>query len=204
MKIKHIVFDFDGVIGDTFDILLSLSYKHATNNPSQEDFLAHHDGNVFEEPKMTFDIGKLHLFYSEYTEQISSSHLQASIEPITRLAQNFNLYINSSNKEAGLFSALKQAGIFNCFKKVMGAETHKSKVEKFKMIFDEYGASPENSVFITDTLGDIKEAEKMGLKTIAETFGFHSRERLMQGNPYKIADTWEEILEEIEKLSQGT
>jgi phosphoglycolate phosphatase len=200
MKIKHIVFDFDGVIGDTFDILLSLSYKHATNNPSQEDFLAHHDGNVFEEPKMTFDIEKLHLFYSEYTEQISSSHLQASIEPITRLAQNFNLYINSSNREAGLFNALKHADIFDCFKKVMGAETHKSKIAKFQMIFEEYGATTEDAIFVTDTLGDIKEAEKIGLKTIAVTFGFHSRERLAQGNPYKIVDSWDEIVEEIKKL----
>jgi phosphoglycolate phosphatase len=144
------------------------------------------------------------LFYSGYTEQISGTHLQESIEPVRRLFEHFNLYINSSNREAGLLSALKQADILHCFKKVMGEETHKSKVAKFQMIFDEYKASAEDTIFVTDTLGDIKEAEKIGVKTIAETFGFHSRERLMQGNPYKIVDTWEEILEEIEKLSQDT
>jgi phosphoglycolate phosphatase len=202
MKIKHIIFDFDGVIGDTFDILSSLSYKHVVNNPSHEDFLAHHDGNVFEEPKVIFDAEKRHLFFSEYRESIAGSHLKDSIAPIKSLSEHFQLYINSSNQEAGLLSALEQADLLSCFKKVMGEETHKSKVTKFQIVFDEYGATTENTIFITDTLGDIKEAEKIGIKTIAETFGFHSRERLMQGNPYKIVDSWDEILKEIEKLNK--
>ncbi len=201
MKIKHIIFDFDGVIGDTFDILLALSFKYAVNNPTEEDFLAHHDGNVFMEPKVLFNTETIHLFFSEYTENIKSTHLQNAIQPIKKLAEKYSLYINSSNREKGLLKALTEAHILHYFKKVMGEETHKSKIEKFKMIFDQYAASIDDTLFITDSLGDVKEATKLGLKTIAVTFGFHDRERLETANPYMILDSWDEILKEIETLA---
>ncbi|MFM2381468.1 MAG: hypothetical protein RLZZ76_235 [Candidatus Parcubacteria bacterium] len=201
MKIKHIVFDFDGVIGDTFDIIRALSEKHSTSSPTLEDFLAHHDGNVYEEPKIKYNPEKVHVFYSEYAELVSYTHLENAIAPIKKLSQKYTLHINSSNGEDGLNSALEKAGIHECFQTVMGKETHKSKIEKFKMIFDEYKASIEDTIFVTDTLGDIKEAGKIGVKTIAETFGFHNSERLALGNPYAIVDSWDEIIEEIERLS---
>ena len=68
------------------------------------------------------------------------------------------------------------------------------------MIRDKFNVVLEDAVFITDTLGDVKEAKKLNIKTIAETFGFHNRERLEQGDPYIIVDTWDEIEEEIQKL----
>lgn len=201
MKIKHIIFDFDGVIGDTFDILLALSYKHAINNPTEEDFLAHHDGNVFEEPRVLFNRDNIPLFFSEYTEHISSAHLQNAITPVRTLSKKYSLYINSSNREEGLLKVLGEAGILSNFKMVMGEETHKSKIEKFKIVFTEYSASLDDTLFVTDSLGDVREAAKLGLKTIAVTFGFHNKTRLAQGNPYALVDTWSELIEKITEVS---
>jgi phosphoglycolate phosphatase len=200
MNIKHIVFDFDGVIGDTFDLNLVLSQKHSITTPTLEDFLAHHDGNVYEEPKIAYDPTKVHVWYSEYAELVSYTHLENSITPIQQLAEKYTLHINSSNSEVSLIAALSKAGIYKHFEKIMGKETHRSKVEKFHMLFSEYGATPENTLFITDTLGDIKEATKVNVRTIAETFGFHNRERLALGNPYAIVDSWDEVIKEIEQL----
>ncbi len=91
-------------------------------------------------------------------------------------------------------------GVLELFTKIMGFETHKSKVEKFKILMAEHGVTPENTIFITDTLGDIKEAHKVNIRTIAETFGFHTRERLALGTPFTIVDSWKEIEEALDEL----
>jgi|GEM_PF-4000719 len=68
------------------------------------------------------------------------------------------------------------------------------------MIRDTFNVAFEDVIFVTDTLGDVKEASKLGIKIIAETFGFHNRERLQLGEPYMIVDSWDEIESEIQKI----
>ncbi len=41
---------------------------------------------------------------------------------------------------------------------------------------------------ITDTLGDLKEANQTGIKTIAVTWGVHQREKLKAGSPTVIIE----------------
>jgi phosphoglycolate phosphatase len=75
----------------------------------------------------------------------------------------------------------------------MGNDVHKSKIEKIKMVFAKYNIGPENCVFVIDTLGDIKEATETGVKSLAVSWGFHNRETLLLGNPYKIIDRPEDL-----------
>ena len=49
------------------------------------------------------------------------------------------------------------------------------------------------------TLGDILEGHKAGVRTIAVDFGFHGRDRLEKGEPFKIVSSFEEVMEEIRK-----
>jgi phosphoglycolate phosphatase len=196
-KLEHIIFDFDGVIADTADINWALSQEH-DKGATYEDFLAHHDGNVFEEPRIKFEPEKRHLFHSEYRNRLTPSHLKNAILPLKHLGALYKLHIVSSTSEESINIALEQSGLLELFSRVMGQETHFSKVEKFKMLMQGEGVTPENSIFITDTLGDIKEAHKVGIRTIGETFGFHNRERLEVGEPYAIVDSWEEIERIIE------
>jgi phosphoglycolate phosphatase-like HAD superfamily hydrolase len=53
--------------------------------------------------------------------------------------------------------------------------------------------SPKSHLFITDTLGDLKEAAKVGLPAIAVSWGVHSPDRLGQGNALMIVHTVEEL-----------
>jgi phosphoglycolate phosphatase len=142
----------------------------------------------------------LPIFYSEYQRRLTSSHLEKASGPLKRLAEHYSLYIISSQSEVVIREVLSRCGLLDLFKRVMGEETHKSKVEKFKILIDVDGINSENTVFITDTLGDVKEAHLVNIRTIAETFGFHDRERLQQGNPFTIVDSWEEIEEVIKEL----
>lgn len=201
MKLEHIIFDFDGVIADTFDILFAIS-QELHPETKRDDFLAHHDGNVYEEPRIMFTDESAARLYQEYRNRLTPSHIQNALNPVLRLAKNYRLYIISSNDETGINAVLENSGLTHCFQAVLGYDTHKSKIEKFKMLERDYGVDLKKAVFITDTLGDIKEAKKLGITTIAQTFGSHPRERLEQGEPYKIVDTWEEVENSITSLGK--
>lgn len=197
--IKSLIFDFDGVIADTFDIGWALSQEH-DETATLENFLAHHDGNVYEEPRIKFKPERLDEFYSEYRKRLLPSHVAQAAAPIRRLAESYSLFVISSTSEYAIKELLERTDLLKFFVRIMGAETHRSKVEKFKLLIEENGVTPDNALFVTDTLGDIKEAHKVRIRTIAETFGYHSRERLAQGKPFRIVDSWEEIERMISEL----
>jgi phosphoglycolate phosphatase-like HAD superfamily hydrolase len=70
----------------------------------------------------------------------------------------------------------------------MGNDVHKSKVEKIKMVFQKYGICNNDCVFITDTLGDMREATKMNVGSIGVTWGFNKPNVLKLGNPFCITE----------------
>jgi phosphoglycolate phosphatase-like HAD superfamily hydrolase len=76
---------------------------------------------------------------------------------------------------------------------IYGFQTHKSKVEKFKLIFENFRLKKEECVFVTDTLGDIIEGNHVGIKTLAVDNGYHERERLEKGKPFMIVSSLDEI-----------
>jgi phosphoglycolate phosphatase len=67
------------------------------------------------------------------------------------------------------------------------------------MTFDKYGIGAEDCLFITDTLGDIKEAHHMKVPTVAVTWGYQSIETLKKGAPPRIVNTPQELLSVFDK-----
>ena len=58
----------------------------------------------------------------------------------------------------------------------------------------------ERLFFITDTLGDIVEAKKVGIKTIAVDYGYHDRGVLSKGNPDGIISNLSGIKKKLEDI----
>jgi phosphoglycolate phosphatase-like HAD superfamily hydrolase len=65
------------------------------------------------------------------------------------------------------------------------------------MIFEKYGTSASECVFVTDTLGDMLEAKKEHVGAIAVSWGFHSREVLEKGEPFRILEMPSEIVSTV-------
>lgn len=59
---------------------------------------------------------------------------------------------------------------------------------------------PKDAVFITDTLGDIREARECDIDSIAVTWGFHERKTLEKGNPIVIVSDPRELFVEIDNV----
>jgi phosphoglycolate phosphatase len=83
---------------------------------------------------------------------------------------------------------------------VLGYDFHTSKVVKINYLLDKYKISPENSVFITDTLGDVREANECNVKSIGVTWGLHKEDTLKMGNPEKIIENPIDLFDAIEEI----
>ncbi|MCK5594161.1 MAG: HAD family hydrolase [Candidatus Aenigmarchaeota archaeon] len=197
--IRAIIFDFDGVIHDTFDFHRMKLKQFTGHEISKESYRDIHDGNFYEHEDNVF----INTDWDGYVKFIHPEQSALKIKDEIRqvlieLSKKYELFIISSGCAKNISDYLGNNGISKIFTEVLGFENHKSKVDKFKVLFDKYGLCHDNCVFITDTLGDILEANKVGVETVAVDFGFHSKERLEKGRPYKIISCFNEIIPVID------
>lgn len=199
--IKFIIFDFDGVIDNNYNLSFELCSKKFLNI-TVEEHKKQYDGNVHLEREKLKDRDT----GFDFLKCLSDSRKDRKIEEETKstlvnLAENFKLGIISSCHEYGIKDYLKNNEIDDLFSFVYGLETHKLKTFKFKKILEELNLKENECIFITDTLGDILEANEVGINTIAVDFGYHERERLEKGNPLKIISKFEELIETVKSIS---
>ena len=192
MKIKNIIFDFDGVLVENTNLLLETHRNHI-GWISNEEYRELFDQNTMESIKK-FSKENLDLFWKKWKEVLNESIIEKKAKEFLKKNSEKKKYIISSNDEIILEKIIKNSNLEKCFEKVLGKNTHSSKIEKFLILQNTEKINLSESIFITDSLGDLKEASYFPeLKTIAVTFGVHDRERLKQGNPDYIIDSWDEL-----------
>lgn len=201
-KDKLIIFDFDGVIVNTFSISFGLSKTNT--NKSEDEFRKKFEGNFFKpsteakESEINYD------FFALYAPLLMKTQPESGmIEIIKKLSENYILTIISSTLTELIEDYLEKFGIRNYFQEILGPDIERSKVKKIQTIFKNHATIPQKAIFITDTLGDIREGKECGLLSIAVTWGYHPQETLSIGEPYKIINKPEEIVEIVEAYFQG-
>lgn len=180
MNNKIIIFDFDGVIIDSGQLAAqkTMDEHPGLTHEMQKEMLA---GNFHEELEK---IAHLKKEMSDEEKQISKdnytkakSELQmypGIVDLLHRLhGLGYILVINTSAYSRNLLPSLEKAKITHLFNFLATVETSKSKVEKFKIIEEKYHQKKEDMLFITDTLGDVREADEAGVPTVATTWGAH-------------------------------
>ncbi len=199
-KAKTIIFDFDGVIVDSFDVCHKLVVQF-NGETSADDYRAMFHGNIYDSLKemrsKTLLPERQDAYFSAYRDAILTHPVVPGMERvIVELARVQKLHIVSSCKGSIIKDFLKMHAIEGYFDQILGIEVHTNKTTKIQMLSSE----PHNGIFITDTLGDIKEATQVGLRSIAVSWGFHGAQRLSQGNPLAIVNTPQELLAKIAQL----
>ncbi len=196
--IKTIIFDFDGVIHDTFELAYNIN-KQIDNSLTSDEYKDFFNGNIYDNKKVTKDAADR--FFKLQNEEFEKLRINKEIKKeLLKLKERFDLFIITSNMESTLKNYFENNGIMHIFKEVLGIETSHLKVEKFKYLINKYHLNKDNCIFVTDTLGDILEANKVDLNTIAVDYGFHGRKRLAKGNPIKIISDFGDLAVEIDNL----
>jgi phosphoglycolate phosphatase len=203
MKRKIIIFDLDGVLFDSCALTEQFLYDRypGLTKEMQMEILC---GNFHEELK------KITLLKKEQTEEDAAARRALHAENKSKVPmyegakelletlhkEGYILALNTSAYEKNCLPLLDRAGITALFDFLGTAEISKSKVDKFKVIEEKYGFDNKHVLFVTDTLGDIREADTANVPTVAVAWGAHDRsyfEREEHKNLIGIVDSFEEL-----------
>ena len=195
------MFDFDGVIDNNYELSFELNEKKFTCL-TREEHKKIYEGNIhLEREKLKCrDTGFDFLKCLSNTRKIRKIKDEVK-ETLENLSEDYTLGIISSCYEYGIRDYLHTNEVEKLFSFLYGLETHKLKSYKFKKVLNDFNFKKEECIFITDTLGDILEANEVGISTIAVDFGYHERERLEKGNPIKIISRFNELIKTIKNIS---
>jgi len=198
---KLVIFDFDGVLVDTIGIGFSIN-QEIHPDLSMEEYKSFFEGNIYGAIRKDGTPKKHHpdffnLYDSRSREIIVPEILKFVVKELSIL---YTLVIVSSTHSESIKKILDREKITDYFAEIQGADVERNKVIKINSILEKYNILPKNVVFITDTIGDIREAKECEVKSIAVTWGFHDRKTLEKGNPVAIIDDPRDLLKTIQKV----
>ncbi|MFA5773091.1 MAG: HAD hydrolase-like protein [Candidatus Paceibacterota bacterium] len=192
---KLVIFDFDGVLVDTLIMHYKISSK-VNKGISLNTFKSFFEGNIHKAirfdgtPKIRHH--NFNELYKQHTRELVIPEILKNI--LKNLSEMYNLVIISSADTFLINDILNKECVGVYFQDILGADMARDKTEKIKTILNKYNIGSENSVFVTDTSGDVREGFKCGVKSIAVTWGFHDRKTLENANPIAIIDDPRDLL----------
>ncbi len=203
---KLLLFDYDGVLVESLNYYYekvkgALNYMGLDLIKTVEDYLTLFEDNFYASlVKRGVDLAQFMVAIKAVAEPRNSKHVHPFMIPIVRsLAQRYPLIVISSNSQESIAPLLHEAEILECFQAIMGAETAFSKEEKINLARAKAEARGEDTYYIGDTAGDIKEGKAVRVKTIAVTWGWHKKDRLAEAGADFLVEHPEELLEILQK-----
>ena len=205
MKDKQLfLFDFDGVLADSLDL-----YSEAVTRclvqigtpivKNREDYLALFEGNFYESMAAKgVDLAAFAGAAKEILAGIDYDTMKpfAGLPPVLEALQKEHvLAVISSNGFRTISKMLEHFGFDRFFQGILGSDFLFSKKDKIAHALLQYGIDRDRTFYIGDTTGDILEARGAGVQTVAVTWGWHSREKLVAVHPDVLVDTPEDLLQ---------
>ena len=119
---------------------------------------------------------------------------------LIELHSKYMLAIVSSTSTRSIQNYLEEEKLAGVFSDIAGADVYGSKTSKIKALLGKYKVVPGEAVYITDTVGDILEAQEGEVKSIAITWGYQDEQTLLKAKPDKIISNPEDLINAIETI----
>lgn len=107
------------------------------------------------------------------------------------------LYIATSKHEPMAIQMLTDLGINDKFTGIFGSLGNDSKADVIQRGLDTYRISIDEAVMIGDTLYDMVGGKSLGLKTIGVTWGFGSKDSLLENGADDIINDPSELIDKV-------
>ena len=202
---KVIIFDFDGTLADTIDILLSITnrlsaefgFKSATkeelaqlSNLNSWQILQYSGISLFKIPML------IRRLKAELHSELPHIQLFPGIKEVLLelKKRGFQLGIITSNSRENVLGALEKNGLQDTFTFIYSGSTFgKHKVINKWLRLENIHS--EKVVYVGDEIRDIDAAKKTGIKVIAVGWGFNSPQALAAQNPNFLIKRPQELIE---------
>jgi len=204
--VKLIIFDFDGVLADTFSDMIRFA-QEACDELGVDHVVTPEDLRDLEVMSFaTFgaacDVPKE--LTEEFVKRCTRKFAEKKTPPpifdglpdiIRKLSEESILSVVTGNTTENVDSFLAYHGLQDCFRTVCGVDIPGSKVEKIKMVKSQFEAGSKATYLIGDSLSDIQSAHEANVRSIAVSWGHQTFELLERGKPDVIIHKPTEILE---------
>ncbi|MEG3941397.1 MULTISPECIES: HAD-IA family hydrolase [unclassified Microcoleus] len=209
---KVIIFDFDGTLADTIDILLSITnrlsaefgFKSATkeelaqlSNLNSWEILRYSGISLFKFPML---IRKLR---SELRSEISDVQLFPGIKEVLLelKKRDFQLGIITSNSRENVLDSLENNSLQDIFTFIYSGSTF-GKHKVINKWLKKEKINPQEVFYVGDEIRDIDAARKTGIKIIAVGWGFNSQEVLALHHPDFLIERPQQLIEIMSNLGR--
>lgn len=198
--IKNIVFDWSGVVNDNVRTAHTVANKVLTHFGAYEITLQEFK-HEFKMPYMKF--------YNKYLPSLTLKEQQQVYDKYIKKVKNVNVYpglpdrlkvyrkkgihmfVNSSDLPQTLLREVQVFGLDGIFTEIF-ADVY-DKLTALKEIVKKHNLKVSDSVFIGDTDYEVWCGKEIGMKTIAVTWGYQTRQMLKQANPDFIVGSLKEM-----------
>lgn len=204
---KIIIFDFDGVLNDSFEKLFKMhvlccSYFDRQISLSEYSNLFM-DSNFHNnlEKFLALDSKKLAEFktlkYSIFEDYYSQTKLFGFADELVnklQLAGYNNMAIVSSAPKKQIEKMLEINGLREHFFEILGINKD-GKAGAINSLVDNLNLQPSDCYFITDTVGDVIDGKCARVNVLAVAWGFHDAVKLIAAEPQYVANNYQEIFD---------
>ncbi|WP_133130423.1 HAD-IA family hydrolase [Legionella yabuuchiae] len=201
----HILFDFDGTLADSGNLVLSkicantkhqLSIEELRNLPSDQ-VIQSLGISILRLPFMILEMR------AEIRRNITTLSLVLDMKETLEIlnGQGHQLHIVSSNSRKNINAFLKTHNIHHYFSSISSLFTIFGKAKGLKKILAKYQIDLADALYIGDETRDIEAANQVNIKSCAVCWGYNSEAILKAYNPDFLIKTPKHLISTIGSLN---
>jgi phosphoglycolate phosphatase len=205
---RTIIFDFDGTIADTLDAVVKIVNDHSEHfgyrkvtkqdipylqGKKPREILSHLGISIFKLPSW---VKKIH---SEINKEIANMTPTVNVSPLlSEMSEHkdVRLGILTSNTQENVRQFLVKNKL-DFFEFVRTGKSVFGKSRMINKVIKQQHLNHDDVFYVCDEVRDIEAARKSGIKSVAVTWGYNTKDALVNENPDFLATTPDELREII-------
>lgn len=209
MTVRAVIFDFDGTIADSFDVLLEvIADLFEVEDGLDEERIESFRNMTTEEVLEELDISKFKalLYYRQgkraFAERLDEVTLFEGMRDVLHeLDASYTLGVLTNNDASTASSFLERSGVADVFDFVEDSGLLESKARALRRLVDEHAdGEGKRVVYVGDQVSDVKAAHEAGCEALSVSWGYNSPSFLAENNPDRLVDTPDEIVSVVQSL----
>ena len=207
MSMGAVIFDFDGVLADSFNRMYALNKAAMAESDielSENRYKDFFTGNIHEAFRNFIKNDTAYQKFFQFRRQnFDEYYSSVKLFPeapkfLEKIKEKFVLTIASSGKRDRIVDLLKADHLEECFQIIAASSDH-SKERIINEIIEQLGPLSVKPIFVSDTCGDLILAKKFGFKAIGVSWGFQAPDKLNLTGPYFIAKNFTDLFQYLIK-----